>query len=104
VNGSAGDGLVLSITGAEVLYAAGGQPGNRSAGFIGADALPNTGSGGQGSGWGLGATGGNGGSGIVVVRFQRTPGPTLVFPDGTIVNRNEQPVTDRFGNFILARS
>ncbi|MFA6329305.1 MAG: tail fiber domain-containing protein [Candidatus Micrarchaeia archaeon] len=64
--GLGGAGNVNYISGTPVTYAAGG---NGSAGGNGVSGLDNTGSGGEGGG-GVSEVSGNGGSGIVIVRYQ----------------------------------
>jgi hypothetical protein len=68
-NGSAGSGLSLTITGSAVTYATGGKPGSRVSGYMGENGEDGLGDGGQGSGWGTGAEAGDGGSGIVIIRY-----------------------------------
>jgi hypothetical protein len=71
-----GAGAPCSITGSNVVYAAGGNGGSRDSTGNGVPAAANTGNGGGGAGnEGNTATyiGGNGGSGIVIVRYE-TPG------------------------------
>jgi hypothetical protein len=68
-NGSAGDGLSLPITGSAVTYATGGEPGSRVSGYKGENGEDGLGEGGQGSGWGTGAEAGDGGDGIVILRY-----------------------------------
>lgn len=85
--GDGGDGISTSITGSSVTYAGGGGGGARSlAGYAGTGGTggggngilesgtpnpgtANTGGGGGGAGTGDGKQGGNGGSGIVIVRY-----------------------------------
>jgi hypothetical protein len=59
-----GRGAQSSITGAIVVYARGGDGGNRNVAGDGASKAANSGDGGDG-----GSKGGNGGSGIVIVRY-----------------------------------
>jgi hypothetical protein len=69
-----GPGISSSITGAPVIYAAGGDATPYSGGndttHRGNDGAPNTGNGGGGA-WNN--SGGNGGSGVVIVRFPARP-------------------------------
>ncbi len=69
-----GSGAPSSITGSNVTYAAGGNGGSRDAPSTGASAAANTGNGGGGAGnvGGVVYIGGNGGSGIVVMRYALT--------------------------------
>ena len=68
---SAGLGLEVSITGSSVVYATGGEGGDTDSGN-GANGTPNTGNGGGGAqqGSSTSITGGDGGSGIVIVRYR----------------------------------
>jgi hypothetical protein len=67
-----GAGRVSSITGCDVTYATGGAGHNRRDGVNGKNSGPNTGDGGEAGAGGNqpGCTGGNGGSGIVIVRYK----------------------------------
>lgn len=73
--GSAGAGLSSSITGSAVTRASGGSPGGGGTNS-GNSASANTGSGGNGSSYNSNAygsrKGGNGGSGIVIIRYPNT--------------------------------
>lgn len=71
VGGAGGTGTAISITGTSVTYGIGGSGGLNNSNAIGTSASPNTGSGGRGAS-SSGATyynGGDGGSGIVIIRF-----------------------------------
>ena len=82
VGGAGGAGTASSITGASITYGVGGNGGLNNTNAVGTSASANTGNGGRGASSG-GATnynGGDGGSGIVVIRFSPdfVPGaPTL---------------------------
>jgi len=69
---SAGDGVAINITGAELTYATGGRGGDASGTEAGADALDGRGDGGDGGDGdtGSGISGGDGGDGIVIVRYR----------------------------------
>jgi hypothetical protein len=66
---SGGSGQANNITGSYVTYAAGGNGGGSSGGATGASGAANTGNGGVG-GSAVGGVQSNGGSGIVIVRYQ----------------------------------
>ena len=82
VGGAGGIGTSVSITGASVTYGVGGNGGSNTTNAVGTSASANTGNGGRGAS-SIGATnynGGDGGSGIVIIRFSPdfVPGaPTL---------------------------
>ena len=69
--GAGGAGLTSSITGSSVTYAAGGAGGGYDTDIDGANGTTNRGNGGAGGGAASGssAKGGNGGSGIVVIKY-----------------------------------
>jgi hypothetical protein len=69
--GAGGAGVATSISGSSVTYAVGGTGGSNSTDNNGSSASVNTGSGGIGGGINAGgnANGGNGGSGIVIIRY-----------------------------------
>ena len=67
-NPTAGIGLSNSISGSAVTYAVGGQGGTQNSGN-GSAGTANRGNGGSGSGNGTGLSGGNGGSGIVIISY-----------------------------------
>jgi len=66
-----GPGTSSSISGGAVTYAVGGAGANRSYNSNGSSAAANTGNGGNAGGKPApgNATGGNGGSGIVIIRY-----------------------------------
>jgi hypothetical protein len=83
VGGAGGAGTANSITGSSVTYGVGGQGGVNTANAVGTSASANTGNGGRGAS-SSGATnynGGDGGSGIVLIRFS----PDFV-PDAPTLN------------------
>jgi hypothetical protein len=69
--GLAGTGIVSSITGSQIQYAFGGNAGLYNAQTIAVSGLAGSGNGGAGSNNGnaTGQVAGNGGSGIVVLRY-----------------------------------
>lgn len=75
VGGSGGTGTSVSITGTSVNYGVGGNGGLNTANAVGTSASANTGNGGRGAS-SSGATnynGGDGGSGIVIIRYTISP-------------------------------
>ena len=74
-----GAGLSLAFAGPEeVEYARGGDGGPSSGTYLGEDGAPNTGAGGEGTRSNNGDPGGDGGSGIVIVRYQIPPQGTVI--------------------------
>lgn len=69
---SAGAGVTISITGAELTYAMGGRGGDASGTEPGADASDGRGDGGDGGDGdtGVGTNGGDGGDGIIILRYR----------------------------------
>lgn len=96
VGGAAGAGLSNSITGAAVTYAAGGPGRAGGVAANGANATTNTGNGAQG-GQGVNAIGGNGGSGIVIIRFVK--GSLNYTTTGTVTVLD--PVTINSVNYVV---
>jgi hypothetical protein len=75
VGGAGGTGTSVSITGTAITYGVGGNGGTSSTNAVGTSASANTGNGGRGSS-SNGATnynGGDGGSGVVIVRYIISP-------------------------------
>jgi hypothetical protein len=104
--GGRGRGIVSNISGYSLMYAEGGNGGAGRSSHIGANATPNTGNGGGGSASGL--LSGEGGSGIVIIRYPLQSEPDVAAPkaagDGlvldldfakpTVYNGNGTVVTD----------
>jgi hypothetical protein len=112
--GNGGDGLDNSITGASVIYAAGGGGRNGSSGTAGSGgsggiggAGTSSGSGGGGgtgnvnTGSGGGGGGGAGGTGIVIIRYLTSTGITATGGTITTITETQSKPTDVQDNSIL---
>lgn len=85
VGGAGGAGTAVSITGTSVTYGVGGNGGLNNANAVGTSASANTGNGGKGAS-SFGAynyNGGDGGSGLIVLRYSLITDVSISFSGGT---------------------
>jgi hypothetical protein len=85
IGGSGGAGTSVSITGTSVIYGVGGNGGRNNTNAVGTSASANTGNGGRGasSGGGTNYNGGDGGSGLIVLRYSLITDVSISFSSGS---------------------